>query len=108
MTPQFKKGQLKIFIKEALESYPVLRADDFKLYAYVCESMIPEIQGYSFKQALINHSQLGLPTFETITRARRLIQEQHPELNPESMINRYRDDKRESIINAIVSELHDF
>ena len=68
-------------VKEVLELYPDTRKDDFiliyRVYKEINEAaMIREL----FCEIMINHHMYGLPAFESITRARRKVQKEYPEL----------------------------
>ena len=57
-----------------LKTYPDSRNNDGILISKVMEYMNPSIRGFKFNFVLENRKALGLPSFETITRARRKIQ----------------------------------
>lgn len=71
-------------VKEAtrhvLQNNPAARNDDGLLVSKVMEYMNPGIKGLKFNFVLENRRGLGLPTMETITRARRKIQREQPML----------------------------
>ena len=75
-----------------LSLYPDARDDDFKLYFDMCNyyTDIP-VWAISFEEAMLNNKEHGLPSYEGITRARRRVQADYPELRG----NRY--DKRMEI-----------
>lgn len=62
-----------------LNEYPATRSDDRLLYFWVLRKM-----GYdtavSLESFLLG---VGFPSYETVTRVRRKLQETHPELSPE-------------------------
>ena len=67
-------------VKAMLIQIPETRDDDMLLYAKFCYQ-----NGYVndftyFMSAMCNAKKNGLPSFESITRARRKVQEQCPEL----------------------------
>ena len=65
-------------VERALIDNEEARKDDFILYYEVVKQIInPEI---SLKGALLNHSKFGLPSFETVTRCRRKLQERNEAL----------------------------
>lgn len=60
------------------------RDDDFVLYYVVCRAYTDApIWAMSFEEAMLNHKKHRLPSYESITRARRKVQEEHPELRGE-------------------------
>jgi hypothetical protein len=68
------------FVKKSLETYPKLRDNDVRLVATYYYNNIPNINEMSaieFLEVMVNGN---LPSPDTITRARRKIQEKHPEL----------------------------
>ena len=67
-------------VEKMLKIHPDARDDDFRLYGWVCKEICPQIMDLPFKQVLWQNNQLGLPSYETVTRARRKAQEQHESL----------------------------
>lgn len=67
-------------VEKALIEYPITRKDDFILYATVIHYIEPNIVHQPIGVVLKAHKELGIPSFETITRARRKIQEENIEL----------------------------
>jgi len=65
-------------VEEALITNKACRGDNFILYLYVLEKFID--LDLSIKDVFLNHNLLGIPSLESITRARRKLQEKHPEL----------------------------
>lgn len=72
------KGTEEVVL-ELLEENKKLRADDFYLYCAVIKRLGVDT-GKPFKEVMINHKQLKLPSFETVSRCRRKIQEQRQDL----------------------------
>jgi hypothetical protein len=57
------------------------RDDDFALYYVICRAYTDApIWAMSFEEAMLNHDKHGLPSYEAVTRARRRVQAQCPEL----------------------------
>lgn len=67
--------------KSILEKYPITRSDDNKLIWVVLGEL-----GYIHDGAIAKEDFLNCPSFESITRARRKIQELHPELAPNDFV----------------------
>lgn len=72
------------FVKSILQRYPETRDDDMKLYAIACHMQQNHVPtSVSFYTALYNHSDYNMPSYESITRARRKVQEQEATLRGE-------------------------
>lgn len=67
-------------VEDVMKKHADARDDDFRLYGWVCKRMCPQIMNLQFKQVLWQNAELGLPSYETITRARRKVQEINPSL----------------------------
>ena len=61
-----------------LEANPSARADDYVLILEVLKEYIDT--DMSISTLLLHHIELGIPSIETITRARRKIREKYPHL----------------------------
>lgn len=68
-------------VKYLLETKPSTRSSDYELYYHVCKMLNPMALGISFGTVLKNRKDFGLPSIETVGRARRKIVEKHPELS---------------------------
>ena len=66
-------------VENILKNHADARDDDFRLYGWVCKKVCPDVMNLQFKQVLWQNKELDLPTYETITRCRRKLQEKHPE-----------------------------
>lgn len=62
-----------------LKEHKIFRVDDFLLYGAVIKKMGVDTTR-PFKEIIINHKALSLPSFESVTRARRKLQEQYQDL----------------------------
>lgn len=87
----FDKGVLDA-TKYVLTYYPNSRNDDGLLISKVMEKINPSIKGLKFNFVLENINALGLPSFETITRARRKLQEKFPRYKADEKIKNARDE----------------
>lgn len=67
-------------VKKILEDIPATRNDDLLLYYRVCDSLNPMILNVSFGYGLLSLKEYKLPTFETVSRARKKVQEMYPHL----------------------------
>lgn len=65
-------------VLKILETNPDTRADDYVLILEVLKEYIDT--NMSITTLLLNHAVLGIPSIETITRARRKLQEKYPHL----------------------------
>ena len=72
--------KLENIVRHVLEESREARDDDFllifKVYKIINESVIYK----DFRQVMRDHAEFRLPSFESITRARRKIQKECPEL----------------------------
>lgn len=68
-------------VKRILENYEDARDDDFILYLLVCKiyTDAPTF-ALSFEDALEHHVKYGLPSYESVTRARRKVKEDYTHL----------------------------
>lgn len=67
-------------VEHILKNHPDARDDDLRLFGWVCRYVCPTVMDMSFKEVLWKNADLGLPSYETITRARRKAQELYPAL----------------------------
>lgn len=92
MLKQILKVQEQVQI--LLETYPKLRDNDVRLvasYYYNNISNINQISAIDFLQIMVNGN---LPSPDTITRARRKLQEKHPELRGVNYVERQKLEKQ--------------
>lgn len=73
-----KLYEVQELVYRALVDNPTTRSDDFILILEVLSNYCDK--GITLEGVIRNHKELGIPSFETITRARRKIQETHKEL----------------------------
>lgn len=80
---------LQSIIKVENITYQVLledkesRLDDGILYFKVCDIIAPNgVGGLLFEDVLMNRREYKLPSYATVTRCRRKIFEEHPEIKP--------------------------
>lgn len=72
--------KLEKIVKAILEDYPNTRGNDNALITGVFWLIDPELMKMPFKEVMLMK---GLPSFESITRARRKVQEKNPILTDE-------------------------
>ena len=74
-----KQKQVEKTVKAILTEHPHTRNDDHCLYyQYVCSKGITD--GMPFGAIFVNYKHYGLPSFESVGRARRRVQQKCPEL----------------------------
>lgn len=67
-------------VKSIMEKYPDTRDDDMRLYAIVVHQRTRLKPNTAFYEAMYNHSRYDIPSYESVTRARRKVQEQEESL----------------------------
>ena len=65
-----------------LLKYPEARANDFVLYAMYIKENKSELKDAGLIYALMEAKKIGMPSYESVTRARRRLQQHNPELKP--------------------------
>lgn len=71
---------IKEIVREALASRKETRDSDFHLICWVYYKINPDVLSLPFSKVMWNHERFGLPSFETIRRARQKLQHDCPEL----------------------------
>ena len=80
-------------VKDVLTNIPETRNSDFALYKEVCKVTNPAVMGMPFGSVLNCHKELNLPSFESVTRARRKIVAKNPLLAGDSDVEAVRTEK---------------
>ena len=62
-----------------LQEVEAARSDDYVLFAEVINRHYPDIANTPLYKALVEHKEINLPSYESITRVRRKLQNKHPE-----------------------------
>lgn len=75
-----QRKKIEPIVENLLRLYPKTREDDFYLVGSVYIVLAPEIKNKTFLNIIKNHQYYGLPSFESITRARRKIQTKYQAL----------------------------
>ncbi len=79
-----KLDKIKNIVLRVLEKNTEARKDDFVLFSLVCDEMgVPS--NFDLRTMLNNHRLFGLPSWESVSRARRKIQAEQPELKDAEM-----------------------
>jgi hypothetical protein len=86
-------------VYSALVDFPSSRGDNFILILKVLENFVTP--SMSLEAVMTNHAILGIPSIETITRCRRKIQAEHPELTNEE-IKEIREKEEMEFINYAI------
>lgn len=77
-------------VESVLTRHPETRDDDFKLYARVCWMLDNPNGDLGFYEGLYHHEKYNLPSYESITRNRRKVQEDREDLRGQKRNNRKR------------------
>jgi hypothetical protein len=86
-------AKVQPIVYKALLNCPETRADDHLLVLEVYKHFIDaEI---SFKTALVQHRELGLPSFASILRSRRKLQKKYPELINQAAAEKREEERKE-------------
>jgi hypothetical protein len=91
-----KINDMQVVVKQLLEMYPTYRDDDRKLVAHVWMMQVggdremANIDLYSFMKKWVDDDDIVSP--DTITRARRKLQQLHPNLRGETYLKRHREE----------------
>lgn len=75
-------------VEKILRAQPITRDDDWKLFAWACKLICPDVLKVSFDRAVWYHNEYKLPSFETIRRTRQKLQHDHPELRGKLYLKR--------------------
>tara|TARA_Y100000310_G_scaffold74390_1_gene70635 strand:+ start:430 stop:726 length:297 start_codon:yes stop_codon:yes gene_type:complete len=81
-------------VKLFLTKYPSLRDDDEKLMANIWNSHIGNLEDVDAKEILHMLAKHELPSYESISRSRRKIQELNPNLRGDKWIERQKRAKK--------------
>ena len=82
-------------VLEILRDVEAARSDDFLLYAEVLKRFYPELIKIPVQNFLVAHYEIGAPSYESITRARRKMQRAFPKYESERA--KKRRQKQESV-----------
>ena len=89
--------KLKNIVKDTLTNIAKTRSDDYMLTYFVIKKYLDEknIKIEYFYQIMMFHKTYGLPSIESITRARRLLQRKYPELRADREVEKIRAKEEE-------------
>lgn len=85
----------RTIVKEVLEECPMSRNSDNVLYTKVIEKVNKGAIDRPFSDVMLNLKELGLPCYETISRTRRRLQEEFPELQACEEVQDFRTEREE-------------
>ena len=87
-------------VEKFLTEYPILRDDDEKLMANIWNSHIGNLEDVDGKDVLSMLASHELPSYESISRCRRKLQEECPNLRGEKWYERHKraDNIRKEIV----------
>lgn len=89
--------KLKNIVKDTLTNIEKTRNDDYMLTYFVIKKYLDDknIKIEYFYQIMMFHKTYGLPSIESITRARRLLQRKYPELRADREVEKIRAKEEE-------------
>lgn len=79
-------------VKEILEVDGKSRGNDMWLYVQVCKNKNHAVLKQPFYLVMEKSNEYGLPAFESVSRARRKVQSDHPELKPSEAVQERREE----------------
>lgn len=88
-------GKMEDTVRDILSWNPNARDNDFILIYQVYTVINPLLLSKPFGEILMLHSHYGLPSFETIFRARRKVQQHNPDLRATKKIKSLRTDNED-------------
>lgn len=77
-------------VKSVLEQDEDARNDDMTLYLRVCDVYVKDMGDVPFATVMLQYKLFGLPNFESVSRIRRKLQKQNPELLGSTRIQKQR------------------
>lgn len=98
--------KLKILVIQTLKENEAVRGNDDLLYLEIIKKIHPywdngrintNIQNATIGEFFTSRISAGLPSFESVTRCRRKVQEENPALRPCEKVQKAREYKREEI-----------
>lgn len=87
--------KMENLVEDILIRFSDARDDNFVLIYEVYKEINPLVLNYSFKEILLNHKILALPSFESILRSRRKVVQLNPSLKPSKVIDKLRKENEE-------------
>lgn len=100
--------KLEGIVKDALEESKEARDDDFLLIFNVYKAINESVIYKDFRQVMRDHVEFRLPSFESITRARRKIQKEYPELVSSRKTKEVRKAEEKVFYNYATDKFHEY
>ena len=91
-------------VKSVLEQRYEARGNNDTLYAKVCERVNEECLSAPMKVFLSKRKEFNVPSFESVTRCRRKVQSEYPELRADDTVEGYRA-MNEEIVKEYAKEV---
>lgn len=90
-----KLRNIKALVKTILEENDNTRSSDMLLYFEVCRALNDKALEYPFGGVILKLDKFNLPPFESVRRSRQKVQEQHPELAANDVVQVFRAENEE-------------
>lgn len=92
-------------VEDMLVANPDTRNSDQYLYLKICEQIEPRIAMMPYAQVIFERKRMGLPNLDTVTRARRRIQEHNPLLRATKKVDDARFENFKVVLNYVKDEI---
>lgn len=83
-------------VEKILKEEKLSRDSDHLLYYFFCKRIKPEILEDKYGDILLDFNAYGLPTFESVSRIRRKVQNLYPELRSNEKVVDWRKEREEA------------
>lgn len=83
-------SEVSVKAENALWNYENTRNSDNELFLAICKEINPGVLNLPFEVVMSNFNTFGLPAFESVSRARRKIQNNNPELRANKTVEDFR------------------
>lgn len=82
-------------VKKILEEVPETRSNDMLLYYRVCAAKNSISLGLPFGTVIMSLKDYNLPSFKSVERSRRKVQEEYPELAANKDVEQFRKEQEQ-------------
>ena len=103
-----RKIELESIVHRVLVKSSLARDDNFILVNMVYDELNPSTGAKTFDYVMRNHKWLSLPSFESVTRARRKLQAEYPQLKGSKQTQVARKKEEHEFIDYSRGHWHDF
>ena len=86
----------KNLVLMTLKEFPITRDNDELLYLYVCKKVNPIFLTLPFGEAMVRRKDLKLPSYKSVCRTRRKVQEENKELKASTKVQIQREEAEQS------------